>query len=110
MAPAIAQENGSFGACRTASTQGFFKCFDDLSQAACNEKSGQWAEDTPCSEAPNEWEGACLTSGLECCLIDSGSSDFSAEEICLDGEDGFWSPVFICTEIPVELQSFDVDR
>ena len=111
VAPVGAQES-TVGRC-AVQREGIAKCWDDQTSAACTEKGGDWLADTVCADISQaSWDGACLTSGgEECCVIDSFDSQFSAGQVCeSERVNGEWFPRAVCEDVPVELQSFDVER
>ena len=104
------------GACGR-SQRGIQVCWDDLTREECAAGlDGQYLGDgTTCHDFQIPWEGVCLQevegfSGGECCLVDVVDSNLTAEEFCEQIVEGEWFPDVNCETVPVELQTFEVER
>ena len=86
-------------------------CWDDLTEEQCENVGGDvWSPDATCSQVDASFEGVCLLED-ECCLIDaSNNQNFTGAEVCTGIVGGEWFGDVDCETVPVELQSFDVEK
>ena len=87
-------------------------CWDDTTESECLEgfNADGWFEGRACASLLDwTWEGVCLVRD-ECCLIDAtDNQNITGADAC-DSRGGRWVPGVDCETVPVELQSFEVER